>query len=115
MKYKTTAKAIRQESKYIPTLSIGYCGACNLLRFHEPVAYTCGVYGWNFDIYAIDGVHICTGYRGMVGKTPNNDILRLYEDAATKVMGMNELSWEEKEQKVEKLLSAFIHDACVFG
>ena len=63
MKYKTTAKAIR--NGYSKIISIGYCDAYYLLKGLDEVAYTCGIYGWNFDVYEFKDIAICTGYRGM--------------------------------------------------
>lgn len=40
MKYKTTAKAIREGSCNPRT--VGYCDLQYLLTNHSPVAYTCG-------------------------------------------------------------------------
>ena len=49
MKYKTTVKALRESACNLRCA--GYCDLSSLLRGHEPTAYTCGVYGWNFDVY----------------------------------------------------------------
>ena len=49
MKYKTTAKAIREGA--CKPRSAGYCEIQWLLYNHEADAYTSGVYGWNFDVY----------------------------------------------------------------
>lgn len=78
MKYKTTRKAVVNGSTNI--VSVGYCDLATLLRNHSPNAYTCGVYGWNFDVYEVYGLTICTGYRGMPGRTANN--VREYESRA---------------------------------
>lgn len=80
MKYKTTAKELRNEARYIRTVKAGYCDLQTLLRDVAPVAYTCGVYGWNFDVYYVNGINICTGYRGMVGERANN--ISEYEERA---------------------------------
>ena len=66
MKNKTTRKAIT--NSYANIGRAGFCDLQNLLQNHSPVAYTCGVYGWNFDVYDVYGVAICTGYRGMPGE-----------------------------------------------
>ena len=66
MKYKTTRKAVVNGS--VNVRSAGYCDLSYLLRNHSPIAYTCGVYGWNFDVFEVYGVTICTGYRNMPGK-----------------------------------------------
>ena len=66
MKYKTTRKAIVNccaNVKYA-----GFCDLHHLLKNHKPTAYACGVYGWDFDVYDVYGVTICTGYRGMPGE-----------------------------------------------
>lgn len=65
MKVKTTRKAIVNGSYNVKCA--GYCELSYLLNNHSPIAYTCGVYGWNFDVYEVYGVTICTGYRNMPG------------------------------------------------
>ena len=65
MKVKTTRKAIVNGSYNVKCA--GYCDLSHLLNNHSPIAYTCGVYGWNFDVYEVYGVTICTGYRNMPG------------------------------------------------
>ena len=67
-KYRTTAKAIRDAMRAgTPTVAMGYCELQRLLGCADPEAYTAGVYGWNFDVYRLGGLTICTGYRGMIG------------------------------------------------
>lgn len=66
MKFKTTKTAIN--TGYYYKICIGYCDLQNLLHYENPVAYTCGVYGWNSDIYDVSditGYNACiiTGYR----------------------------------------------------
>ena len=106
MKYKTTAKAIR-EGAMNPRCA-GYCDLSFLLTNHSPVAYTCGVYGWNFDVYEVCGLTIWTGYRGMRGKR-----LEGIADAERKAMDIlawenKDMTYEEKREAVENLL----HDFC---
>lgn len=105
MKYKTTAKAIRNGGGNIRCA--GYCDLSYLLTTHSPVAYTCGVYGWNFDVYEVYGLTICTGYRGMPGKR-----LEGIGEAENKARAI--LSWEnksmtydEKRDAVEEVLKEF--------
>lgn len=109
MKFKTTAKEIRQGGGRV--VSAGYCDLWNLLTFEDPVAYTCGVYGWNFDVYQVDGLTICTGYRGMVGRTANN--IREYEARARKIN--EEMMWkapyEERKAAIRALLAEFVKQA----
>ena len=61
MKLKTTKKDVMDS--YNDIISIGYCDAQFLLRGVDPIAYTVGTYGWNADIYNVNGVAIVTGYR----------------------------------------------------
>lgn len=105
MKIKTTRKAIVAGSPRL--VSAGYCDLQTLLRYHSPVAYTCGVYGWNFDVYEINGLTICTGYRGMPGQTANN--IRKYEQAAREAL--ERLDWKEAEAEIERLLAEFCAQA----
>lgn len=105
MKYKTTAKALREGACNLRRARI--CNLHYLLTNHDPVAYTCGVYGRNFDVYEVYGLTICTGYRGMLGEQ-----LEGIAEAERKAMDI--LAWEnegmtydEKREAVEELLHEF--------
>ena len=105
MKYKTTTKALRAGSCNLRCA--GYCDLAHLLRGHEPIAYTCGVYGWNYDVYEVYGLTICTGYRGMPGKR-----LEGIEEAERKAMDIlawenKDMTYDEKREAVENLLHEF--------
>lgn len=100
MKYKTTAKELKQG--YYKIIESGYCDLQHLLHYESPVAYSIGVYGWNFDVYEVDGVAIATGYRGMPSKNADNysyDIIRKYDNLA---------QGKTKEER-EALLKEFIN------
>ena len=103
MKYKTTAKAIREGS--CNPRSVGYCDLQYLLNNHSPIAYTCGVYGWNFDVYEVYGVTICTGYRGMIG--PRCEGITEYEKKAESIFHDEKLTYGEARSAVENLLREF--------
>ena len=94
MKYKTTTKAVKNGC--INVKYAGYCKLQHLLKNHEPNAYTCGIYGWNFDVYEVYGVTICTGYSGMPG---------------TRLQGVKEYEQKarvaETPERVEQLLKEF--------
>lgn len=109
MKFKTTTKAIKAQTAKKDLLSIGYCDAQTLLRNHEPIAYTCGVYGWNYNVYEVYGKTICTGYRGMPGRSANN--VSEYEKRARAIMDNYNRNYEERSNEVEKLLQDFITQA----
>jgi hypothetical protein len=80
MKYKTTAKAVKNGYKAI--IKIGYCDAQYLLKARSPVAYGCGTYGWNFDVYEVNGVAVVTGYRPVAGIEFDYNELREIEKKA---------------------------------
>lgn len=103
VKIKMTRKAITQNFGNI--LYAGFCDLQNLLSNHEPVAYTCGVYGWNFDVYDVYGVTLCTGYRRMPGKSA--DGIEEYEAAAARIRRDGTRIYEERQKEVEKLLMEF--------
>lgn len=103
MKYKTTAKALRESANNLRCA--GYCDLSNLMRAHEPVAYTCGVYGWNFDVYEVHGLTICTGYRGMPGKRLEG--IAEYETKAGDIWDDYSRPYDERREEIEKLLHEF--------
>ena len=107
MKFRITRKQIVNESTNI--ISIGYCDAQTLLQGHAPIAYTCGVYGWNFDVYQVDGVTICTGYRNMPGRSANN--VHEYEKKARAIMDDYQRDYTARAEDVERLLHDFLAQA----
>lgn len=109
MKYKTTRKAIVAGTPTNNLVCVGYCDLSNLLWGHEPIAYTSGVYGWNFDVYEVYGKTICTGYRGMPGRKANNEAT--YEEKARAISDNYDLSWEERRDRIESLLKEFCEQA----
>ena len=64
-KFRTARKDIMLYTNKQNRLAVGYCDAQNLLKAHNPYAYTCGVYGWNYDVYEAYDMYICTGYRSI--------------------------------------------------
>ena len=107
MKIKTTRKAIVNSSENL--VSVGYCDLQTLLRNHSPIAYTSGVYGWNFDVYQVYGLTICTGYRGMPGRAANN--IREYESRARAILADHNKDWKAKDEEIENLLREFCAQA----
>lgn len=108
MKFKTTQKAVKEGYRNI--IRVGYCDLQYLLYYKNPVAYTCGVYGWNADIYDIGrGSAICTGYRTFGDIRPDYELIREYDKKAKKIV----LSWDKYEhgeilKMLDELLSEFI-------
>ena len=72
-----------------------------------PFAYTCGVYGWNFDAYEVAGVLLCSGCRGMIGPRLENSAK--YEEKARKI-DLLPIRWDEKKQKARRIWRAFARE-----
>lgn len=118
MKAKTTRKWIASAYTCYGT---GYGDLQYLLRFQDARFYTCGVYGWNCDIYTFGGYAITTGYRGQVHHVDRQyELEREYDKKAEEIIGNYELSAEERERKVNTLLKDFLQkvfnaDIWVYG
>lgn len=98
MKFKTTEKEIKKN--YNKIIAVGYCALQYLLCYENPIAYTCGVYGWKADIYDIDGVAIVTGYNPFENYR-NYKIAEKYENLAL-------ASEEKNKESFRKLIKEFI-------
>ena len=109
MSFKTTRKSIVNSTARKDLLSVGYCGIATMLKNHSPIAYTCGTYGWNFDVYNVYGKTICTGYRGMPGRRANN--IGEYEKRAEAIRNDWDKPYEKRMEEVEALLKEFCEQA----
>lgn len=93
-------------------IGLGYCSAQNLLSFQNEVAYSSGVYGWSCDYYDVDGVVISTGYSYIESKNTKHDyeMVKRYDLQAEKIRYNYELTYEQRKQQVNELLSKFIKE-----
>lgn len=107
MKAKVTAKSVRD--MFPDCVSAGYADLQFLLNGKVPIAYTSGKYGWNFDVYQVHGVTICTGYRNMPGRRANN--IEEYNGRAEKILHNWDIDWEEKDRQLDELLAEFCAQA----
>lgn len=107
MKFKTTKKAVNEKYRYI--ICIGYADLQHLLAHIEPTAYTAGVYGWNADIYIINGVAIVTGYRPFGNIKADYDICEKYESEANQII-KSVYNYEERKTALDNLISKFIEE-----
>lgn len=108
MKFKTTRNEILRN--YENVKMCGYYDLQFLLRNHEPIAYTSGIYGWNYDVYNVYGLTICTGYRSMPGERLEH--IGEYEEKADAVCrDYNNYKgaggYERQCEEIEKLLKEF--------
>lgn len=104
MKIKTTRRFIKDHAN-LPIVSAGYCSLQTLLRYHSPTAYTAGIYGWNCDVYELEGLTITTGYRGMVGPTAKG--IEEFEKRAQAWL-KDHTTYDEAKDGIETLLNDFI-------
>lgn len=113
MKVRVTKKQILDN--YCNVISVGYCDLQDLLQFRSADYYTCGVYGWNSDIYDVGcGVAISTGYRPFGNlKASYYHITRKYNEKARKVHNKyydRKIKLETREKQLNKLLKEFINE-----
>lgn len=108
MKFRTTQKEIRDG--YAKIYRCGYCDLQNLFRHTNATAYTCGVYGWNFDLYDINGVAITTGYRGMIGESIPSELIQKYEKKAKKAIERANFDYKKTKSALDKLIVKFIEE-----
>ena len=106
-KIKVNKKDILNSYKNV--ICVGYCNAQYLLSGKNKKFYTCGVYGWNADIYEIDyKTCIVTGYRPFGNIDSNYKILQKYEDKARKIILDYSIDYEKRIKKVNKLLDRYV-------
>ncbi len=108
MKVKITRQEARGERA---TVQAGYCSLQFLLRYNSAYGYNCGIYGWNFDSYYIDGVVINTGYRSMVGRSVDYKLIDEYNEKARKIQYNHKLTYNQQKAYTKRLLNNFIKKA----
>lgn len=89
----------------------GYCDLQNLLHYQSASYYTCGVYGWNMDVYTFGDYAITTGYRGTFDNVSKNyhSLIKEYDDKARELLKAQwEKSYEELKAEVNNLLKEFL-------
>lgn len=62
MKLEVKKSEILRKSCGVGVYKVGYC-ELKVLDVLSPIGYTCGVYGWNCDVYNVNGYILTTGYR----------------------------------------------------
>ena len=92
--------------------SVGYCDLQFLLRFKNRIGYNSGTCGWNYDIYAFNNntIAICTGYRGMPGKTVDYKTVEKYNKKAQNILSNRMLPTETQEKNINKLINKFLEE-----
>ena len=70
-------KVTRNEINKNNMVALGYCQCqtiLNLFGYDYKIGYNSGVYGWNYDLYNINGVNIVTGYNTPYTQYSNKEI-----------------------------------------
>ena len=112
-KMLATKKVIMQS--YGRIICVPYCDLQTALTMENPLFYTCGVYGWNSDVYRVDDdTVIVTGYRPVGNIRPKYDIIRRYELMARKIY--DEFRWitdyDDVRERLRKLTQEFVKEVC---
>lgn len=109
-KVKTTAKAIK--NAYCNIITIGYCDMQYLLSYFTPAYYTCGVYGWNCDVFIIDdNTVIATGYRPVSGNLHSYELVKKYNDKAkSEIYGRWDIDYQEQKRIASQMLADFVKE-----
>ena len=110
MKFRTTKKDIN--NGYYYKIIVGYCDLQNLLNWTSPVAYTCGQYGWNADIYDISDLTgynaaIITGYRPFGNIRGGYEMNREYDQKAEKIRYEYNRDYDKRKEEVRALLKEY--------
>ena len=70
-------KVTRNEINKKNMVALGYCQIQTILKMlaeDYKIGYNAGVYGWNYDLYRIDGIDIVTGYNVPYYNLSNKEI-----------------------------------------
>ena len=102
---KITRNEINQENMVV----LSYCQAqtaLNRFAYNDKVGYNAGVYGWNYDLYRINGVDIVTGYNCPYTNKSNNKTKTQLIAIENK---LRKLSFSELYKKNEQLEKEFLN------
>lgn len=109
MKVRVTQKQIKEG--YDKILIVGYCDLYYLLRGLDPRYYTCGVYGWNSDIYHYDNrIAICTGYRPFGNVQTNWELNNKYNEKAREIYNDYSEDYDKRITMINMLLEEYIEE-----
>ena len=99
-------KQIKESYKNI--IKCGYCELQNLLKGIDKKGYTCGVYGWDADIYQINiDTVIVTGYRTFGNIEADHELSKEYDTKAEEIFKKTK-TYSKASEKVNELLNEYI-------
>lgn len=102
-KFRTTNREMMNESV---CYAVGYADLQNLFAYKNAVAYTCGVYGWNSDIYCLcnTNTYISTGYRPCGYRLKDSWIYNALDKEAERIRYDNSIAYDDKPKKIDALI-----------
>lgn len=111
MKTKVSRNTIKNSFKNC--IEVGYCDLQHLLTYRNANFYTCGVYGWNADIYVINAdTCLVTGYRTFGNIRPSHETIRKWDEYAKSYL--DSVDWKTdyktKLNQLDVILADFIRD-----
>ena len=105
-------KITRNNINKMNMVALGYCqaqAALDLFGTDYKIGYNAGVYGWNYDLYRINGVDIVTGYNVPYYKHSNKDIKNKLIEFENKIRKVERgLTFSEYEKNVKKWEKEFL-------
>ena len=91
-------------------VALSYCQCQTVLNIfgdNFKVGYNSGIYGWNYDLYCVNGVSVVTGYKVPYTKYSNNEIKRKLIELENKIRE-KKLSLKEYEEAKENWRQEFL-------
>lgn len=113
IKQRVTNKFVKEIYGTKNIVNIRYCYIDKWLHRLSPMFYTCGIYGWNYDVYNLGGFAICQGYRNIPGIRATDEQLNAIKarlealdkkDHLLTYDEMNKLIYETLEKWAEHVL-----------
>ena len=105
-------KITRKQINKTNMVALGYCqaqAALNHFGYDYKIGYNAGVYGWNYDLYRINGVDIVTGYNVPYYKHSNKDIKNKLIELENKIRKEERsLTFLEYEKKLQQWKKEFL-------
>lgn len=98
-------KVTRSEINKNNMVALGYCQIQHTLNFFGEdfkIGYNAGIYGWNYDLYNINGVSVVTGYNVPYYQYSNNTIRTKLVELENKVSKCSLKEYRENKEKWKK-------------
>lgn len=102
---KEMKKVTRNDINKENTIALSYCQCQAVLAMfggEYKIGYNAGVYGWNYDLYEVNGVSIVTGYHVPYYKYNNQELKKKLIALDNKVQRLNFLETSKKFNELKK-------------